>query len=429
MNQLWSVISGGLKRLTRCKQPGQNQILALGLVGMSMSCGVILVDIPLYFNQVRQAQTLTDAAALAGAAKLPQGNSQAQQAALAMAQANPYGGEQIKASQLTYTINKDAMTVTTTGSYTPIFSKFLCNNCAAIPLKASSKAQPAARDTVLVIDASSSMADLGNNRPMNDVKTAAKLFVDTLAAQDNQLVDRIAVVSFHQTASKKIGLTAKSGFANVKTAISNISMFSGSGWNTNYEVGLRMALDELETNGRPNANQLVLFMTDGLPNLPAPASFYTYSSTAPYNKCIDMVNNSAGVKALCVTKTVNGKKTTTCPTLPNAQITDNLISAAAVQCGMDYTNFMVSSTATQTARAKLKGVVITYIVIDDPSTPDNANSILRRLRKEPSWKPMLLETMASETGGKGYSALSYDATAISNLYKNYAENIHIKLSG
>ncbi|MEZ4575453.1 MAG: hypothetical protein R2857_11145 [Vampirovibrionales bacterium] len=60
-----------------------------------------------------------------------------------------------------------------------IFGKFLCQgDCLFFPVAASAKAPPAARDTMLVLDNSSSMNDLGNNRPMRDVKDAAELYVD-----------------------------------------------------------------------------------------------------------------------------------------------------------------------------------------------------------------------------------------------------------
>jgi hypothetical protein len=292
---------------------------------------------------------------------------------------------------------------------------------------AHSKAVPAARDTVLVIDTSNSMDDLGNNRPFKDVKSAAKNYVDQIAGMQSEAVDRLALVDFNQTGKLDQGLISQKqspGFSTIKTKVDGLKLFSGTGWNTNYEAGLKIALNELQTNGRKNADKIVIFMTDGMPNLPAPSNYYSYSNSEPYRKCTDPVNNSSAVKAKCYKS--GGQ--TICPTLPSSMITDNMIPSSAVTCGTTYVNYMQSSTNTQTDRAYSMNVTIHTIAIHDSDESDGAQAVLRRLIKDPYWEPNQLEYMATITKGQQYDAPNYDANKINQIYQEVAQDIHIKLS-
>lgn len=125
------------------------------------------------------------------------------------------------------------------------------SGCSMMTVYAAAKAQPAARDTVLVVDTSSSMEILGNMRPLNDVKSAARAFVDKVDALNNESVDRIALVQFDRTAVTRRALT--SNYLDVKSAITAMPIYTGSGWNTNYYAGLKFALDELQIDAGPNA--------------------------------------------------------------------------------------------------------------------------------------------------------------------------------
>lgn len=412
---------------------GQSTLFTVGIVMFAMMSGVLFADVPTYFYTYRQLQTVTDAAALAGASKLPLGDQQAKDEALEVAQLNPLKGGKIKATDLTFTVDKQSMTVKATTKVPTLFGQMVCGgSCMSFNVTATSKALPAARDTVLVLDNSSSMTSLGNNRPLKDVRNAANLYVDEVSAYDSLSVDRIGVVKFNYDGTELIELTSKTsggGFAAVKNKITNLAVYNAQGWNTNYYSGLKLALDELEQNGRPNANKQIIFFTDGKPNLPAPASYYSYSYWQPYNKCVDMVNNSAGVKALCTNKLQNGKWVKVCPTMPNPQITPNLIPNNAYQCGLDYTNHMTNVFKQQVDRAKTMGVTITTIVINDDNGPDNAESIIAQLIKQPNWEPDHIQYAATTTGGQQYYAKNYDSAAISDIYEQIADDVHIKLAG
>jgi Flp pilus assembly protein TadG len=430
---------------------GMNSILALGGIILGLGTSVLAIDLPYYFAAQNQLQTATDAAALAGAMALPDGEQQAEDAALEVATKNPIAGKALQASDLKYTSNGSTFEVTTSAHVPTVMAKVLCSitggaagrgqdgvirdsngasvdtdGCSYMTVYAHSKAIPAARDTILVIDTSSSMDDLGYNRPFKDVKSAAKYYIDMVANLQSESTDRIGLVSFDQTGKLQQTLVSQHdspSFSVVKTKVDGLKLFSGTGWNTNYEAGLRIALDEMQSHGRKNAEKIVIFLTDGMPNLPAPSNYYSYSQYQPYTKCTDMVDNSAAVKAKCTYK--NGQKI--CPVLPSSQITDSMISSAAVSCGQTYVSTMQGLTNTQTDRAKSMDVTIHTVSIHDSVGTQSSEAILRRLLKDPYWEPNQLDYMATTTKGEQYEAENYDAAKMQDIYKTIAEDIHIRL--
>lgn len=440
---------------------GSTTIMSIGAVLMGLSASVFAIDMPAYFNARNELQTSVDAAALAGAAELPDGEAYAEDAAYDLASANPVAGIQLDESNLSYQSSQSKFTVTGQVEVPTIIGKFVCalsgklsgreqggeaqndgtssgsdsstanggsGNCSTMKVVAYSSAAPAARDTILVIDTSSSMSSLGNNRPLTDVQKAAVNYINTIARLQNDSVDRIGLVKFDETAVLQNTLTSQQdspGYGNVLSKVNSLRLYSGPSWNTNYKAGLQAALDELQSHGRPNADKRIIFMTDGMPNQPAPSNYYSYSSTYPYNKCIDMVNNSSGVKALCTKK--NGR--TVCPVLPNPQITPNLIPSAATQCAKTYVDNIKTLTNEQTDRAKAMNVTIDTIIIHDPNYQDNATNIMRIMLKDPSWNPVdIAYYMNDTTGGQSFYALAYNANDINSIYANIAQDIHIKLT-
>jgi hypothetical protein len=432
---------------------GSAIILSIGAMLVALGGAVMAVDLPFYFATQNQLQTAVDAAALAGASALPAGEVEAEEAALELAYENPVASQLLDESNLTFSVDKSKFKVTGEVFVPTIMGKLLCalsgnsggqeiegeeleggisgngpsgSSCNNMKVVAGSSAAPAARDTILVIDTSNSMDDLGNNRPMKDIKTAANKFISIITALDNDSVDRIGLVSFDQSGTKQIGLTSASqspGFTSVKNKVNGLKLFNGIGWNTNYEPGLKLALDELQNNGRKNASKIIIFMTDGIPNLPAPDSYYSYNKNEPYRKCIDPVHNSQPVKNLCYTK--NGQKI--CPALPNAAIKDSMISSSDVQCANTYVDAMESKTNLQTERAKNMDVTIHTISLYAPDLSGNSQDIMRRLLKQPTWRPEQLEYMAQRTEGQQYEAANYDSNKIQEIYETVAQDIHVKL--
>lgn len=433
----------------RTKASGTNAIMGLGVVLTSFIVAPVAMDIPTYYAVQQEMQTAIDAAALAGASKLPSGVAAAKAEALKIAALNPIMGKTLTANDLTISASGSTFGISGKLMMPTITTKIMCGLqgtlqkdpetqeteltadsygfCQDMAVSAKATANPAARDTILVIDTSSSMNDLGGGQPFGYVKSASNAYLDQVVSLNSASVDRVGIVTFDQTGKLRKTLTSlqeSANFSSLRTTLTGLQLFSGSGWNTNYEAGLKAALDELQSKGRNSSNKQIIFLTDGLPNLPAPANYYTYSQSEPYRKCTDIVHNSSAVKALCYWK--NGQKI--CPSLPSASITDAMISSSAVQCGTDYVNTMLSMTNSQADRAKAMGVKVYTISIRNTSQPDNANDILRRLIKKPSWEPTQLAYMASTTGGIEYTAPSYNATAIQNIYKQIAQALRIRLA-
>ncbi|MDX2083882.1 MAG: vWA domain-containing protein [Candidatus Melainabacteria bacterium] len=425
--------------------------VAITLFGLMTS--VVAVDVPLYFNYQNMLQTSVDAAALAGAAALPDGKEYAEEQALAMAQENWVGNQQLTADDLQFHYDEGTQMTMKVGASIAVptlMSKVICSlntgefqheadaqpeSCDVMQVHAYAKGVPAARDTMLVIDNSSSMAFQGTwggrKHPMYDVQLAAMAYVNYIKDHASESVDRIGVVSFAYDAQLLQGLRSSHDdphFGQTLSKIDEITVYNAKGWNTNYEAPLKVALNELQAHGRKNAEKVVIFMTDGLPNLPAPTSFYQYSYWQPYSKCTNMVDNSSQVKAMCTTTYKNGKKTTTCPVLPNPKITDSMISASAVSCGVQYTDYLVSSVQAQVQRAKELDVTIHSIIMYDDSQDDNATAVMRRLRKEPAWDPALVDYMANETEGTKYTNTNYNGDDVADIYETIAKDIKIRLA-
>ena len=210
---------------------GMNLTLTVGAILIGLSASVFAIDLPFYFTAQNQLQTAVDAAALAGASALPEGEQEAQNAASEIAYQNEVAGQPVSAEQLSYTVTGSSFEVTGKVQVPTIMGNFLCglsgkhsgggdtqngsdegspdvggggggsdtDGCSYMTVYAHSKGVPAARDTVLVIDTSSSMDDLGNQRPFKDVKSAAKKYIDLLVDLDSESVDRVSLVTFDKT--------------------------------------------------------------------------------------------------------------------------------------------------------------------------------------------------------------------------------------
>jgi len=111
---------------------------------------------------------------------------------------------------------------------------------------------PGLLDVVLAIDSSGSMAD---NDPANLRLSDSKSFVARLSPD----MDRVGVVSWDDDIDFVQPLT--NDFDLVKRQIDRVDADGG----TNLDVGLRAAIDELETRGRREEDivRAIIFLTDG----------------------------------------------------------------------------------------------------------------------------------------------------------------------
>ncbi|MGR9106121.1 MAG: FHA domain-containing protein [Gammaproteobacteria bacterium] len=114
-------------------------------------------------------------------------------------------------------------------------------------------------DVVLVLDNSGSMK---GNDPGFLIKKAVTGFAESLNQES-----MLAIVVFDTNAKTILNLTkvSTSGFADLLgRALDHIDY---SGQRTDIPGGLERALHELQTNGSPNADSVVVFLTDGIVDL------------------------------------------------------------------------------------------------------------------------------------------------------------------
>ena len=109
----------------------------------------------------------------------------------------------------------------------------------------------------LVIDTSGSMAETD---PTNLRKTAADIFVDLLSPEDY-----VGIVSFSTdvtelTPMQQVGDAANK--QNIKTALAPIVNANG---NTNYQLALQKAEQQLDSYAGENVRKVIIFLTDGVP--------------------------------------------------------------------------------------------------------------------------------------------------------------------
>jgi uncharacterized protein YegL len=123
-------------------------------------------------------------------------------------------------------------------------------------------------DVMLVIDQSGSMA----GQRIIDARNAATYFVNSV----DPATDRVGMVSYASTAILRSPLT--SDMNSVKTQIQSLRATTM----TAIGDGLRLATNELNARGRPNAKKVIIILSDGYANVPANAGNYalTQSSAA-----------------------------------------------------------------------------------------------------------------------------------------------------
>ncbi len=138
-------------------------------------------------------------------------------------------------------------------------------------------------DAMLVIDHSSSMEDpvIGFQSKLANAKEAAKAFVGEM----NMASDRVAVVQFNDTADLLQSLTHDP--VAIKASIDSIT--GGDG--TAIDEGLRVAHDDLRSNGRAEAAPVIIILSDGQ------SDFYSAVNAADAAKADSIRIISVGIGA------------------------------------------------------------------------------------------------------------------------------------
>jgi hypothetical protein len=142
---------------------------------------------------------------------------------------------------------------------------------------------------MVVLDRSGSMGD--PPVPMDDVKAAAKAFVNQLDPD----VDQVGLVSYSNWASLDHELASgESGFDSVKSAIDGLSV----GGYTNIGDAVYTAQQELESpRHNPDAISVIVLLTDGIANRSHFGDVCTTWPSSPTDCTEDALNQAAAAKA------------------------------------------------------------------------------------------------------------------------------------
>jgi Mg-chelatase subunit ChlD len=215
-----------------------------------------------------EQQTAADAAALAGAAKLPLGES------AAAAEAKLYVGRNTDTGSATATTTRigqwdagarvfnegrapfDAVQVQVDSKNQALFfGRVMGTNTYDAGASATAIVRP--RDIILVLDFSGSMNE---HKKVDQLKESVQLFFDVLDDNTNQ--DRVGYARYATNAELVMPLSYDYAAVNQE-----IQKTKANGW-TNIGDGMALARDEFEKNARPNATKMMVLMTDGMANKP-----------------------------------------------------------------------------------------------------------------------------------------------------------------
>lgn len=154
-------------------------------------------------------------------------------------------------------------------------------------------------DIVLVIDRSGSMKSEGlyPPEPFDTVKNTAENFVNTLGKND-----RVAIISFGTDSKVESSLTNIT--EQSLSAINNLAIATSSK-ETNIAGGLLDSLNELKSNFRSGAKQIIIMLTDGVPTEPKKTGDATYPASFAKAVSNAIASTSASLYAIGLGKDVS----------------------------------------------------------------------------------------------------------------------------
>lgn len=220
----------------------------LGLTGLALDGGMA-------FLTRAKLSRAADAASLAGARSIRQGQSHAEAQAVAVAAANGVVTGEATTLDIKFGMNEklqQTVLVTARRTIPLLFSRVLGFNTMRIGAVAEATVPPI--DLVLVVDRSGSLATENSWVPLQDaVKTFTSYFDDK--------IDQFGMESFQIRANDEVLL----GFHFQGAVTSAINTMNSVG-DTNTGEGLRLASEQFKLpNVRPGAAKVVVFFTDGRP--------------------------------------------------------------------------------------------------------------------------------------------------------------------
>ena len=318
----------------RSGEDGQTIVLAVIAMVALLALAAFAIDVGYVYYAHRSLQASADAAALAGAQKLPdavQAKATAQEFGTSPAgknQLNNIGvvSESITAKCLSSLPGCDpanAVVAEESAKVPTFFARVLGISSFNVKAKATACSYCGVRplDIMVVVDRTGSMCmdHYGNNDPactdMNKEKTALKEFLSFLEPARQRVglavfppatsvasrCNTPSDTNYNSTSSPYVVVPLASDYATKTGAlntssqlVSTINCIKAAG-NTSYALALEKAQAELNLHGRAGVQKVIVFFSDGAANI---GPTY-YSSSSPYRKqpCHQGVTSSGGVKS------------------------------------------------------------------------------------------------------------------------------------
>ena len=319
----------------RSKEQGQVLVLALiFIVVVLLGMAALVIDVGYAYTAHRSLQSSADASALAGAQELPD-------SARATSVANSYGGQsggknnQGNIPGVTTTVTTKCLTtipgcspvnavvVTERAARVPtIFAKLLGIDHFDIKVKATACSPCGIKptDIMLVLDRTGSMCQdhNGNNDPnctdLNNARNGMKTF---LSYMDSSLQHvGLAVLPPATTVANRCAVPSASNYNSRSAAYVIVPLSSDFTMNgqldnnsnlvrtincmqandrTAYANAIEAAQAELDLHGRPDAPDIIIFLSDGAANIGP--TYYPTSSPYRMQPCHQGVWSAATIKA------------------------------------------------------------------------------------------------------------------------------------
>jgi len=261
-----------IKRTVRDERGAVLALVAMGLAVLLGMAGLTIDSARAYLTRSHLSRAV-DAAALAGARSLRQGQATAEQRARSLAAAN--GVAQVDVDFGVNEEGENTVTVRASRTVETLFMRVLGTDEIEVGSVASASVPPL--DLSLVLDQSGSLASAG---AWDDLQFAASDFVDFF--DDN--LDQMGLVSFQVRSADRfpLGRPFRSGIESAIFAM-------GSAGDTNAGEGLRLGLEQLTgPAARDRSIKVLVFFTDG-----RPTAFRT--DLGGSDRIVAVYANSAGV--------------------------------------------------------------------------------------------------------------------------------------
>jgi Flp pilus assembly protein TadG len=309
--------------MRRTDQRGQSLVLVVISLTVLLGMAALVLDLGLGWYAKRQLQASVDSAALAGAQELPS-------SANAIARAHEYmlknptrGIDGVADTTITKCIASapgcapvNAVQVTAHGTADTAFARVFGINSMNIGAKATACQPCGAKpiDIVIVLDRTGSMLQGGSPNKLANAKAGILTFLNFLDAgtalvgltvlpPSPDLAGRCSAGSYDLASSVYTIVPLSSDFKvngtinNGSNLVQTINCMAAAG-TTHYSLAIQAAQAELNLHGRANAQDIIIFLTDGAANTgPHFGPYASASHTERTQPCHSGITSAAAAKA------------------------------------------------------------------------------------------------------------------------------------